>query len=395
MEYTLRYDRGEIKQKHFTDEGFLVVDAIFTRTGVFDYRNDDGTIRKELRHPEDVFKDDSLKSMSMLPITLLHPKERIVDSENAKKVSIGFTGENISHDGSMISGTVKITDKNAIKEIENDDIQELSLGYNVKLVAGEGEFQGERFDTRQTEIKYNHLAVVPQGRAGVAKIILDAADAVQTDKPKKKDKPKNKRRDKMDMVQHNLDGINYEAAPEIVNALKKVDASVIKTTADLKVANDEKSKLQADHDTMKEKLDKLEKIDHTEEIQKKVDSRIQLIASALQHLDNKESEGIEKKTDSEIQLSVIKKYSPEFNKDDKDAELLKNDAYMQARYDAALENKSTNKNDKGGSSMGNQRKSIFQNSGSSNNDGVDIDKSRNDHRTHLTSAWKKPEPAKA
>jgi len=389
----LRYDRGEIKGKHFTSEGFLKVDAVFTRTGVFDYRNADGSARRELRHPEDVLKDDSLKSMEMLPITLLHPKERVVDADNSKKVSIGFTGEKISHDGSLISGTVMITDKKAIEQIENLDIHELSLGYQVKLVEDKGEFQGERHDVRQTEIVYNHLAVVPQGRAGVAELKLDADDAIQTDKQDRDDPKPKPKENNMDLIKHNLDGIAYDTAPQIANELKKQTDAAEKAGTDLKLSNDSLSKLQGEFDSQKEKLDKAEKIDHSEEIQKKVDGRIFLVGSALKHLDAKEVEGIEKKTDSEIQLQVIQKYSPEFNKDGKDAELLKNDAYMQARFDAALENKATKKNDKSG--IAKQRMAMANQNRDSNNDDVDLDKSRNDYMNDLTNAYKLPEPAKA
>jgi len=386
MDYTLRYDKGVIKQKNFTSEGFLKVDAVFTRTGVFDYRNNDGSIRKELRHPEDVFKDDSLKSMEMLPITLNHPKERVVDVENARKVQVGFTGEKINHDGTLISGTVLITDSNAIKAIEEDGVEELSLGYQVKLIEDKGEFRGERHDVRQTEIIYNHLALVPNGRAGVAKLHLDAADAVQTESTIKKDSKPKPRRTKMEMVQVNLDGINYEAAPEVANAFNKANGRADKAETNLKTLNTDHSKLQADFDTQKSKLDEAEKIDHTDAINKAVNARITLVGAALKHLDDNDVKDIEKKSDAEIQEMVIKKYSSDFNKDGKDAENIKNDVYMQARFDAALENTPKGvKNDN--SSISNQRK-IVRGNNNTNNDTVDLDKSRNDYLDRLTNGYK-------
>mgnify|MGYP000088398843 FL=1 len=52
-----RYDQGEfVGGTMTTDEGFLKTTAITTRTGVFTYKNLDGSLRKELRHPDDVFQ---------------------------------------------------------------------------------------------------------------------------------------------------------------------------------------------------------------------------------------------------------------------------------------------------------------------------------------------------
>ncbi|NJR75231.1 MAG: DUF2213 domain-containing protein [Scytonema sp. CRU_2_7] len=256
---TIRHDKGVIKQKHLTAEGFLKVDAIFTRTGVFEYRNDDGTIRKELRHPDDVLKSDSLASMEMLPITFNHPKERVVDVENARKLQIGFTGQKINIDGENIKGTVVITDKDSINAIENEGIQELSLGYNVVLIKEDGDFKGQRFDYRQTEIKYNHLALVPKGRAGVSKLILDSVDAVQTETENKQDSNQQKEHN-MTMVKKNLDGILYEGAPEIVNALDKATARADKAESDVSTLTKEVETLKANLDATKVKLDTAEKL---------------------------------------------------------------------------------------------------------------------------------------
>ena len=60
MKKTIRFDAGNIIKITETKEGFLKGDAILTRTGVFTYVNADGSLRKELRHPDDVFVLDSL-----------------------------------------------------------------------------------------------------------------------------------------------------------------------------------------------------------------------------------------------------------------------------------------------------------------------------------------------
>jgi len=73
-----------------TSEGYLRGEAIVSRAGVFKYRNVDGSIRGELRHPDDVFNNDSLSTLKMIPITIDHPPE-FVNASNAHKYQVGYT----------------------------------------------------------------------------------------------------------------------------------------------------------------------------------------------------------------------------------------------------------------------------------------------------------------
>lgn len=174
-----RFDRGQVKGDAFiTDEGYIKANAIVTRTGVFLYKNPDGTIRKELRHPDEVFKTDSLDSMKMIPVTNGHPQERLVSAENAKRLAIGYTGETITQDGEFVLSNLMITDLASIKDVTERNRRELSLGYTVDLIPEEGSYNGQLYNFRQTNIKYNHLSIVDNARAGSeARIALDSFDA--------------------------------------------------------------------------------------------------------------------------------------------------------------------------------------------------------------------------
>ncbi|MGH2638449.1 MAG: DUF2213 domain-containing protein, partial [Rhabdochlamydiaceae bacterium] len=136
------------------------------------------TIRKELRHPDEVFKVDSLDSMKMIPVTNGHPQERLVSAENAKRLAIGYTGETITQDGEFVLSNLLITDLASVKDVTEKNRKELSLGYTVDLIPEEGSYNGQPYDFRQTNIKYNHLSIVDNARAGSeARIALDSFDA--------------------------------------------------------------------------------------------------------------------------------------------------------------------------------------------------------------------------
>lgn len=160
-----RFDTFNLPKVRKTVDGFLEGKVVAGKAGVFPYESACGNIIYELRHPDDVFHADSLKTLKMLPVTDDHPTD-FVNSYNASKLQKGFTGENCSiHDDKIIT-SIKITDADLIKQIENGQKSELSYGYECVLTKEDGIYNGQKYTHRQKLIRYNHLAAVPLGRAG-------------------------------------------------------------------------------------------------------------------------------------------------------------------------------------------------------------------------------------
>lgn len=174
-----RYDKGVVQgETSITEEGYIKARAIVTRCGVFLYKNADGTVRKELRHPDDVLVPESLESIKMIPVVNGHPPERLVSAENVKRLAVGYTGESVEREMPYIVANLLITDQETVDLVKSKKKNELSLGYTVDLIPEAGAYYGEPYDFRQTNIRYNHLALVDQARAGPeARISLDGEDA--------------------------------------------------------------------------------------------------------------------------------------------------------------------------------------------------------------------------
>lgn len=336
----LRYDRGEIKGKATrTDEGYVRGDAIVTRTGVFRYLNADGSVRRELRHPDDVFSKTSLDSLRMIPITNGHPEVGAVDSSNADRLSIGNTGENITVDGRFVLAPLTVTHKDGIQSIESGRV-ELSLGYRCDLEPSSGEYGGEAYDYRQRNIKYNHLALVDQARAGSSarlnldgEQILESADGGDLDK-----KPKNREDAKMGdkkTVVVRLDGIDYEASPEVERELSKRLARIDSLTADLKAKASDSDKLQAKLDEADAKIKSLEAERTDEAIDKKVAERVELFSKAKRVTSDK-LDGLSRR---EVMAKVILAKYPETKLDGK------SDDYVEARFDGIIDSLPAERND--------------------------------------------------
>ena len=206
----LRFDDGELAEPVRLDNGFLLCDARITRTGVFPYRRANGTIRRELRVPDEVFNADALGSFGLMPLTNDHPPEKIT-SRNARKSSVG-TVSSPRADAEFVRAQIMLTDEASINQAEGGK-RELSCGYNCDLeelpgvtMGIPGVPDGMQYDAIQRNIRGNHVALVKLGRAGSqAALRLDASDAVMvTDET---GDPKENRT----MTKLTLDGIEYDA----------------------------------------------------------------------------------------------------------------------------------------------------------------------------------------
>lgn len=327
----IRLDKATMPKFERTTEGYLRGRAVVSRIGVFRYQNADGTERLELRHPSEVLSQESLDSLKQIPLTLDHPSE-LVNSDNVSELAVGYTGDDVKVDGNNITVNFTVTHADAIQAIESGK-RELSLGYNLDLRPEAGNYDGQEYTHRQTGIKYNHLAVVAKARAGAeARIRLDGASVlIATDH--KEDIPMT--------VKVNLDGIEYDAAPEVKKALDK--ATERADAAEKKAVNADKSRedmqkeydgLQAKMDSLKEEMDAMKDKNNDEAIAKAAKERVELLTKAGK-LTN--ADELSDKTPREIMESAIKSRNDKLDLSDK------SDDYVAARFDAAIEAAETGK----------------------------------------------------
>lgn len=159
--------------------GFLYVNAVLTRSGVFDYYDEAGNLLREYRSNDEVFNKKSLDSLKLKPITNKHSAE-MVTVDNVKDFQLGSVGENIIKDNDLVRSRIVVTDKDKIREIlAKRDLgiaTELSCGYFCKLVQENGIHEKDGYYTHaQKNIIYNHVGLCDEGtgRAGRNVRILD------------------------------------------------------------------------------------------------------------------------------------------------------------------------------------------------------------------------------
>lgn len=313
-----------------TPEGYLRGRAVICSTGVYDYQRGDGTLIRELRLPEEVFAPAFLDSLRMKPITLYHP-DVMVTAENIKEFQIGTIGNSIDSDGYHVSVDMIIHDADAIKEIEAGT-RELSVGYTCDLEAADtpdARWCGQGYDYIQRNILANHLSVVPKARAGdAARIRLDSADAILIqDRTGGEKMP--------DLKTIKLDGVEYQAESKVLEALHVAQTKADGLATELADTNTAKTKIEAERDTLKDRVDALDaKVKELES--KKLDEAVvaAAVARRVRILDAARVAEVEVKdgmSELDIQKAVIVKVFPKANLDDKSAE------YIDARFDGAIE----------------------------------------------------------
>lgn len=162
MRRVYRLDNIKVDETYYTEEGFLIDHPIVTTVGIFEYMNPDGSIRRELRLPEEVFAPASLSTYEGKPIIITHDAG-VVTKENVEQEIIGTILSKGYKDGENVRAKIVIHDTDRMKK---SGLRELSLGYNLTLDETPGEWNGQPYDAIQRNIEINHLALVSAARAG-------------------------------------------------------------------------------------------------------------------------------------------------------------------------------------------------------------------------------------
>lgn len=173
-----------------TPEGYLICrDVPIARTGTQEYLARelqlDGDPERPVtvnRNPEDVFAPAALASFEGKDVTAGHPPEN-VGPENFASYSKGHV-QNVRRSGEYIVADLILKDAGLVSDVWNGVTREVSCGYLCEYVP-----DGSGY--KQQNIRGNHVAVVPRGRAGHEVAIKDQA-ASEAGKGKKRMKKETK-----------------------------------------------------------------------------------------------------------------------------------------------------------------------------------------------------------
>ena len=377
-----RFDIGTLRKPVRLDNGWMRVDGHLTRVGVFEYLNNDGTIRREYRPAEEVFKADSLESFALVPLTNDHPPEAL-NATNTKAFAVGNVGESIRRDTDHVRATLIITDAAAAKAAESGKTA-LSCGYSCDLDETPGTINGERYDAIQRNIRGNHVALVDSARAGpTAKIRMDATGAAMIHPPDHKPAPAPQEQH-MSLIKMRLDGLDVEVTETAKQIIERTFAESAKRTdalaVDLATARADASKQSARADGLDAELKKAtaraDAAESPAKVAAAVKARVALETVAAKVLGHEfKSDG----TDAELKIAIVEKLDGA----KLDGAKSQNAIYLDARFDGAV-----SRLDGGGIADANRKLNTPPAPGE-RDDGADpVEKARLAFEAGVRNAWK-------
>lgn len=283
-----RYDSVPIRDYHFDDQtGFLYVYRVpIAGAMVQKYVKSDGSEEMEAKLPEEILSDSTVSSANSKPVTDGH--HGLVTKDNSHDLMKGFTASNGHVEGNMLYNDITITDPNLISQIKNGSKRELSIGFETQMDPTSGTYNGAKYDAVQRNIRINHVAVVPKGRAGhEVRLIGDSAEAVEQVEPSEE------KGNQMETRVVRADGQNITVAADDVEKITKLDADnsakakqIADLDAQIKKLQAEKAQLQGDADASAKKAD---------EAQAKADSLEADNKKLQEEFDKYKADGVDKK----------------------------------------------------------------------------------------------------
>lgn len=305
-----RCDVSRVKTGRLTPSGGLAIPGALTRTGVFEYKRQDGGVTRELRLPEEVFNKDSLATLAGAPLTIGHPGR--VTPETWKAVSMGHVGEDVQPDGRFVKATIYVQDAVTIAQVQAGQLKELSCGYDCEVEKSPGVYEGEHYDAVQRGIRYNHLAI--GGPVGFARGGPDVAL-------------------RLDAAVCQIEEQNYTENMDVNVALKELQTKYDALVAEK--GSKELDSLQARFDALTAEATKLKSDAQTFDarVAKAVEEKL-VFAKARADLESSATKAVpalvcDGKTDRDVMLAVIAASDAEFKADNR------SDDYIKARYDVA------------------------------------------------------------
>lgn len=128
-----------------------------------------------LRHPDELQK--AAPTANMLPLLRKHAPVSADDHQPYDV--IGATGSSANFDGKYLNNALSIWTREGVEAVESGRQKELSCGYSYRAEMTSGNFDGTEFDGVMRDLRFNHLALVEDGRAGPDVVVGDSNQEIE------------------------------------------------------------------------------------------------------------------------------------------------------------------------------------------------------------------------
>ena len=157
-------------------------DVPMTKIGVFPYLGrqispelEPDKIYHVLRPEEELTSPETLKSLEKIPFINDHT---MLGKEFTLPEDVGIEGTtltNVKVKKPLITNDLTAYTERVKDLIEKRDKRDLSMGYRCRYELKEGEYEGQHYDAIQRDIRFNHIALVDEGRMGSECRVMDSS----------------------------------------------------------------------------------------------------------------------------------------------------------------------------------------------------------------------------
>ena len=114
---------------------------------------------------EDVlFSPHAMASLEGMPITATH-HAWINTEKEVRRLEVGNVKGVPRRNGPWLEADLVIRDKETIEKIESGNLQEVSAGFHAPVEASTGEYEGEPYGYRFTQVRFNHITLLEPNMA--------------------------------------------------------------------------------------------------------------------------------------------------------------------------------------------------------------------------------------
>ena len=176
------FDRAAASMRTYDLDGRLhVAQSNISKANVCDYNGseipdyqslglDPNRVYKLLRDPVEL--ESAAATFNNIPLLSQHVP--VSADDHQPDLVVGSTGTDAKFVAPYLTNSLVIWVQDAIDAIENETQKELSCAYRYRADMTPGSYIGERYDGVMRNIIGNHVAVIPEGRAGSDVMVADS-----------------------------------------------------------------------------------------------------------------------------------------------------------------------------------------------------------------------------
>jgi len=223
---------SESAKEYDINDFYEIKNNPISKVGVFEYSGaqiglpglKEDSIYKVYRSEEELNNPETIDSFRLIPFTDEHEMLGSADdglTPAEHKGVHGVTGETVEFNHPYLTSNIKVF-SNKLKNLIDAGKKELSIGYRCIYEPMRGEYDGEKYDFIQTNLRGNHLALVSEGRSGHDVAVLDHFKFTLDSKDIKMDeKDGDMEKEKGDMSKPQDEGeITLEKLHDMIKALQ-------------------------------------------------------------------------------------------------------------------------------------------------------------------------------